>query len=132
MSRPLVEFPDVELVVADWLNDVLDFDVGVPVPARYQPALHGTFLRIRGDGAPTQVRGLTSSESVALVAYAVDSPTAKAAALRAQAYACAGPWPSEIANVDTLTGVLATRDQATNAELASVTIRVVTRAVPVT
>jgi hypothetical protein len=40
----------------------------------------------------------------------------------------AGPWPDEIGNVRTLTGVLATRDPISHAEIASFTVRVNTRA----
>lgn len=128
MAEP-VTYPDVERLVRDYLAARLDASVGVGVPATWtaqsgphvQVALDGSFLRDHPAAAHCTVR---------LVAWAASTTAAKALVQEAQGWLLAHPGGGGIATTRPLTGLIPGRDSRTGAEIASVTVRVTIRAVP--
>lgn len=125
-----VTYPDVERLTVDYLTPLLDASVGVGVPGSWTPssgdhvqvALDGTFLPDHPVGARCTVR---------LVAWSSTTTKAKALVQLAQGWLLAHPGGDEIAGTRPLTGLIPGRDARTGAEIASVTVRVTVRSVPI-
>lgn len=121
---------DVERLVVDYLTDLLgDVTVAVGVPTDWTPA-STPHLEVASDGIPTQQWPIVDFATIRLVARAASTTAAKALCARAHGRLCACPGTNEIYGTTSLTGVLPARDPDTHAELASATVRVAVRTIP--
>lgn len=132
--KPLAVFPDAERATVDLLTALLDewapdFTCGVGVPPDWTPA-SPTHVRVAWDGTPVLEHPVVAHATVRLVAYAATTTEAKAAVAVAQGLLLAHAGGDGVAAVHELTGVLPAHDPATAAEIASVTVRITVRSVP--
>jgi len=129
MTRLAVQYPDVERLVVDYLDELIpDADCGVQVPADWETGVSDTpHVQVVLDGTPRVDHPVTAHPTVRLVARASSTTAAKELATRAQGHLCAHPGGGGIASTVPLTGVLPARDPSTNAEIASTTTRVIVR-----
>lgn len=130
--RPLVQMPDAEKETRALLADLLDGPtVSVGVPQGWTPA-SGSHVEVAWDGTPSMEWPVSADATIRLVARAASTSAAKALCAEAQGRLVAYMGDDVIARIRPLTGVLPARDPATNAELASCTVRVTVRSQPIT
>lgn len=135
MTFPAVVFPDVERPLVPRLQDAFDdlgesVTVAVGVPTEWMPT-DPPHIEVAWDGTPVIRRQIVAFATVRLVARARTTTEAKRLAALAQGLLCSLDHDDVITGVLPLTGVLATRDTHTNAELASTTSRVTVRSAPI-
>lgn len=133
MTPPAVTYPDPERVVRDYLDTVIaDATIGVGVPSSWTKA-SGNHLQVATDGMFLgRTHPVYGEATIRLVAWSASPTQAKELAQRAQGLLLAHPGTGDITRTRPLTGLLPARDEQTNAELASVTVRVTLRSVPIT
>lgn len=132
MAKTAVTYPDPERVVKDYLDPLIaDATVGIGVPSSWTSA-SGEHLQVAADGSfLSGTHPVYTEATVRLVAWS-DSPTAaKELVQRAQGLLLAHPGTGSISRTRPLTGLVPARDDQTNAEIASVTVRVTLRSVPI-
>lgn len=130
MKAP-VTFPDPEREVRDFLAPLLPgVTVMVGVPADWTPKA-GPHLQVATDGMFMAGYPVYGEATVRLVAWAASPTEAKRLAQLAQGHLLAHPGGGTIARTRPLVGLLPSRDFQTNAETASVTVRVSLRSVPI-
>ena len=130
--KPLVTFPDPERVVRDFLDAAIDdATVGVGVPANWVKDTSGPHLQVSTDGMFMANFPVAGEATIRIVAWAASPTAAKALAQRAQGYLLAHDGTGDIARTRPLTGLLPARDEQTNAEIASISVRVTLRSIPI-
>jgi len=120
--------PDAERVTIDYLTAALaarsqDVTVGVGIPTTWTTATK-PHVQIALDGTPIVEYPILWRASVRITAWSSSTTTAKALAALCEALMCSHPGSATVASVQSLTGVLPTRDPDTGAQLASVSVRV--------
>lgn len=137
MSKPLVAPPDAERVTIDYLTSELDArgestPTGVNVPHDWT-AKSGDYLQVALDGTPTVNYPALWVATVRVTAWSASTTKAKRLAGLAQAILLAHPGDRAAGVAGCLpgTGVLPTRDPKTKAALASITVRMKLRGLPV-
>jgi hypothetical protein len=124
MSKPLVDYPDPEHVVVDYLADQLVETVGVGVPdthTRTSPA----HLQVAVDGQ-TWEHPIRTSALIRLTAWAPTRTEAKALCAEAVGLLLSQQqWPAR-----PVSGPIPTRDPDTGTELATASLRVGMRTTP--
>lgn len=133
MSKLAVTYPDPERVVRDYLDSVIaDATVGVGVPAGWTKTSPQPHVQVSTDGMfLTRTHPVYGEATIRLVAWSSSPTTAKELVQRAQGLLLAHPGTGSIARTRPLVGVLPSRDEQTNAEIASVTVRVTLRSIPI-
>ena len=126
--KPLAVPPDAERVTIDYLTAALatrsqDVTVGVDIPTTWTTATK-PHVQIGWDGTPEVQYPILWRASVRITAWSSSTTTAKALAALCEALMCSHPGSAQVASVQSLTGVLPTRDPDTGAQLASVSVRV--------
>jgi len=126
--KPLATAPDVERVVIDYLTTALaahgqDVTCGVNVPTTWATGTK-PHVQVGWDGTPEVQYPILWRTSVRITAWSSSTTTAKALAALCEALMCSHPGSATVASVQSLTGVLPTRDPDTGAQLASVSVRV--------
>lgn len=125
-------FPDPERVVRDYLDTVInDATIGVGVPSSWT-AGSTPHVQVSTDGMFMENWPVAGEATIRLVAWAASPTAAKALAQRAQGYLLAHDGVGDIARTRPLVGLLPARDEQTGAEIASVTVRVTLRSIPIT
>ena len=120
---------DIAPAIKDWLNDRLDAEVRLNVPAKWKPA-DGALLIIADDGGPT-MWPVKSMHTIRMTAYAAGRTEARAIAALAAGLLGDGR-PTGVHSVDSDMGtILDARDESTGAVLASVLITAHARTVEV-
>lgn len=125
-------FPDPERVVRDYLDTVLTETVGVGVPTNWVKGSSDPHVQTSLDGMFMASWPVAGEATIRLVAWATSPTAAKELAQRAQGYLLAHDGTGQIARTRPLTGLLPARDEQTGAEIASVTVRVTLRSIPIT
>ena len=127
-----VTYPDPERVVRDYLAAVMgdQATVGIGVPGDWTPSA-GPHLQVATDGMFMAGHPVYGEATVRIVAWAASPTEAKRLAQLAQGHLLAHPGDGTIARTRPLVGLLPSRDFQTNAETASVTVRVSLRSVPI-
>lgn len=130
--KPAVTYPDPERVVRDYLDAVTDdATVRIGVPSSWTSE-SGTHIQVACDGMfLANTHPVYAVATIRLVAWDASPTTAKAAVQRAQGRLLAHPGTGDIARTRPLTGLVPARDDQTNAEIASVTVRVTLRSIPI-
>lgn len=133
--RPQVTIPDVEPLIVDLLTVLIadageDVSVGVGLPDDWKPASRA-HLEVSWDGTPDEAWPIAFHPTVRIIAHASSTGEAKRLAGLAQGLLCAHGGGSGITGIQPLTGVLPAQDPTTKAELASVSLRVTVRSVPI-
>lgn len=133
--KPAVTYPDAEHLVADFMVAALadvgeDATVKVGIPADWTPT-SGDHLRIVSDGTPGGTWPISAKTSVRMVAWSASPSGAKRLAALAQGLLLAHPGGDGIVSARFLSGVLATRDDQTHADIAMTTSQVTLRSVPI-
>lgn len=129
-------FPDVERLVKDLLATLIadhepDVTVGVGVPTGWtseSPA----HLEVAWDGTPDQTPPIVAHPTVRIIARSASTTEAKRLAALAQGLLLAHGGGQGITGIRPLAGVLPARDPSTQAELASISVRVTVRSEPIT
>jgi len=126
--KPLAVAPDTERIVVDLLTAALavrgqDVTVGVVIPDTWTTAMK-PHVQVALDGTPDVRYPHSSAATIRVTAWATATTTAKALAELCQGLLLSYPGGSDVASIRPLTGVLPTRDPDTNAQLASITVRV--------
>jgi hypothetical protein len=134
MTRPQVTFPDAQRAVVDLLTELLDdagetVTVAVGVPNGWKPGTT-SHLEVASDGTPDQTWPVVAYPTIRIVARASTTTEAKRLAALAEGLLVAYGGGDTISTIRPLTGVLPARDDQTNAEIASVTLRVAVRSEP--
>lgn len=126
--------PDVQQRIVDLLTAELD-DIGqdatvsVGVPTDWAPS-SSEHIEVAWDGTPELTWPVAIFPTVRLVARAHSTSAAKRLASLAQGLLAAYGGGDDITSIRPLTGVLPARDPETEAEIASVTMRVAVRSEP--
>lgn len=128
MSKPLAVPPDAERVVIDYLTSTLaalgnDVTVGLNIPSAWVAGTKA-HVQVGLDGTPSIEYPILWRASVRVTCWHASTTAAKSLAAMCQALLCAHLGSSQVASVQSLTGVLPTRDPDTGAQLASVSVRV--------
>ena len=130
-----VTFPDAELVTKNLLRDLMalhepEVTVAVGVPTDWTPA-SPAHLQVVWDGTPLRTHPVIAHATVRVVARATTTSEAKRLAGLAEGLLLAHGGGDGIASIRPLAGVLAARDPETRAELASISVRVTVRSIPI-
>lgn len=123
--------PDIEKAVRVLLGSVTPppITVGIGVPAGWA-AGSPPHLQIGWDGTTLGRRRLTARALVRVTAWSTSTSTSKGLALDAEARLCAHDGSGVLAMVRSATGLIPARDVASGAELASFTVHVTARTIP--
>lgn len=132
MSKILATLPDPERVVKDFLDTVLTETVGIGVPTTWVKGTSAPHVQVSTDGMFMESWPVAGEATIRLVAWAAGPTSAKELAQRAMGYLLAHEGSTTIARTRPLTGLLPARDEQTGAEIASVTVRVTLRSIPIT
>lgn len=130
----LAQSPDVEQAVVDYLTLALaaraqTCTVGVAVPSTWQ-AGSTPFVQVMLAGTPTVKYPILAHASVQVTCWATNTSTAKALALLCEGLLLSYMGDHRIAQIRSISGLLATRDSATQAQLAGIVVRVTARYQP--
>lgn len=134
MAKPLVAPPDPERLIVDLLTGLLasrgeDVTVGVEVPSTWTTG-QKPHVQVALDGTPTVQYPVLWVATMRVTSWA-DGPTeAKDRANLCQALLLAHTGADGLAGCLPGTGVLPARDNATDAALASITVRAKLRGLP--
>lgn len=133
MSDP-VSYPDVEVLVKDYLAAALpdyvgDVTVGVGVPSDWKKSSL-PHVQVASDGFVRFDHRCVARAQIRLVAWSTSTSASKALAVAALAVLESHPGGGGVASVQPFTGALPARDDATGAELASCSARVIVRSIP--
>jgi hypothetical protein len=132
VAKVLVTYPDPERLVRDYLDSVIaDATVGIGVPSTWTKA-SGNHLQVATDGMFMDSYPVGGEATMRLTAWSASPTQAKELVQRAQGYLLAHPGTGGIVSTRPLVGLLPARDEQTNAELATVTVRVTVRSVLIT
>lgn len=135
MTKPAVTFPDVELLVVDYLDANLAAPTsGVTIGRKLPPGWTTAgpdHLQILSDGTPTLNHPVTASTTIRLLAWSSSPTDAKALTRIAQGVLCAHPGGDGVVNVRALTGEQPGFDPEHQAALAASTCRVTVRSIPI-
>lgn len=130
MTKLLVTYPDPERAVRDYLASVItEATVGVGVPSNWTKG-SGPHVQVATDGMFLS-HPVSGEATIRLVAWASGPTTAKRIVQLAQGHLLAHPGTGPIARTRPLVGLLPARDEQTGAEIASVTVRVTVRSIPI-
>lgn len=134
--KPAVTYPDPERVTVDLLASMLDayepdVTVGVALPGDWNVDSSQPHVQVVCDGTPRLEHPVVVWPTVRLVAWARTTSRAKALVMLAQGLLCSHTGGADIAAIHPLTGVLPARDTDRRAELASATVSVALRSVPI-
>jgi len=126
--KPLATAPDAERLVVDYLTAALagraqDVTVGTVVPSTWTAGTKA-HIQVGLDGTPVVQYPILASASVRVTAWHTSTTTAKTLAALCEGLLCSHPGSAQIGSVQSLTGVLPTRDPDTGAQLASISVRV--------
>jgi len=129
MTRPLVTYPDPERAIVDYLTAALadageTVTVGVGVPHAWKPK-DRPHVSVAWDGTPWSRRFVAIRAAMRITVRAATTTEAKRIALLAEGLLHARP------GVRPQLGVMPTRDEDTDAELAWFTVGVLTRSTPI-
>lgn len=127
--RPVVTYPDVERQAVDDLDDALGdlgetVTVGIGVPTDWTPG-DTTHAQVALDGTPRDLHPVAQQSTIRVTVWASGPTEAKRVANLAHGLLLALP------SYKRLTGLLATRDPQTRADLASFTVRANVRSTPI-
>lgn len=126
--KPIAFQADPEPLVVDLLATLIDDTVGVgPPPDDWNVDTSAPYVGVFLDGTPEGVTFVSQRATVRVVAFAKHTGTAKDIALTAQALLLAHTGGDGIVSIQSLTGLLPGFDRDLKAEMASVTVRVITR-----
>ena len=125
---PLAVPPDAEHVVIDYLTTALalraqDVTVGVDIPTTWTTTTK-PHVQVALDGTPRLTYPVTAAATVRITAWSASTTTAKGLVSLCMGLMLSHPGDINIGSVQSLTGVLPTRDPDSGAQLASVTVRV--------
>ena len=130
MNAPLA-FPDPEKAVRTLLSTLIappaTVAIGVPTTWTADADPH---LQVSWDGTRVPTHRLIAHALIRVTAWATSTSTAKALALDAEARLCAHDGTGAISTIRPATGVMPARDPDTRAELASFSVRVTFRSIP--
>lgn len=132
MIEPAVTYPDVEVLVKDYLAEHLpdfigDVTVGVGVPTEWVKSESASHVQVASDGFVRFDDRCVARAAIRLVAWSNGTSESKALASLALGVLCSHGGGAGIVNARPFTGPLPSRDTATGAELAAVTCRVIVR-----
>lgn len=130
-----VTYPDVERETRDLLAELIateepDITVGIGLPADWTAA-SPDHLQVSCDGTPLLDHPIVAHSTVRITAWSASTTRAKELANFALGLLCAHAGSDEIAAILARTGVLPARDPDNRGELASVTVRVSVRSIPI-
>lgn len=135
MTKLAVTYPDVERAVCDLLETLVaphepTVTIGVAVPDDWtiESAAH---LQVVSDGISPRSRPVIARAAVRVVVRAASTTEAKRLAALAEGLLLAHRGGDDISSITPLAGVLPARDPDTNAELASVSVSVTVRSIPI-
>jgi hypothetical protein len=129
--RPVALQADPEPLVADLLATLIDDTVGVgPPPTEWNVDTSDPYVGVFLDGTPEGVTFISQRATVRVVSFAKHTGTAKDLVLAAQAHLLAHAGGDGITSIQSLTGLLPGFDRDLKAEMASITVRVITRTSP--
>lgn len=133
--KPRVMVPDIERLVRALLEQLMDeqgedVTVAVGVPEAWKPS-DTPHLQIAWDGTPTSEMPVVVRGTVRIIARARSTSEAKRLAALAEGLLVAHGGGAGITGIHALAGVLPARDPDTQAELASVSLRVTVRTIPI-
>jgi len=126
--KPLAVPPDAERVIVDFLTAALaaraqDVTVGVDLPTTWTTTTK-PHVQVALDGTPSVTYPILWRASVRVTAWASGTTAVKALAALCEGLLLSHSGSVQVASVQSLTGVLPTRDPDTGAQLASVSVRV--------
>lgn len=129
MSKPRVTYPDVEIMVVDFLTPLFsDLTVGIPVPAEWVKTKAGeagspNHIQVAVDATDMRNHPVSASSVVRITVWAQSATMAKSTANTVQS------WLTSTAEFacEPLTGIVGTLDPDTRADLATFTVRVSVR-----
>lgn len=123
--------PDVEKAARALLAELTDppTTVGIGVPQAWTPE-SPPHLQVGWDGTRTPPHRIVSRALIRVTAWASSTSTAKDLALVAEARLCAHDGTGPISTIRPATGLLPARDPDTGAELASFTVSMTVRSIP--
>lgn len=131
-----VVYPDASALTAELLADeiaIYEPDVNVvnePIRGARPEYSHET-IEVAWDGTPLVAHPVVEHATIRVTAWALTRARAIELVSLAQGLLLAHAGGMGIARIGALTGVLPARDPVTNAELASVTVRVSVRSQPI-
>lgn len=133
-SGLVVTYPDPERLTIDILTAALELyvplvTVQLGAPTNWRPEL-GSFVQVDLDGVPIMDHPIAMHATVRLVAHASTTDDAKELILLAQGLLLAHPGGQGVTRYRSLTGLFPATDPATEAELASITVRATVRSIP--
>lgn len=133
--RPRVMVPDIERLLRDLLAELMEeqgesvtVEVGVPADWTPESAAH---LEVAWDGTPASSMPVVARGTARIIARAQTTSEAKRLASLAEGLLLAYEGGEGITAIYELAGVLPARDPDTQAELASVSVRVTVRTIPI-
>jgi hypothetical protein len=124
LARP----PRAETVVIDYLTAALaahgqDVTCGEGIPATWSPGTK-PHVQVGHDGTPIVQYPILWRASVRVTAWATATTVAQDLAGLCEALLLCHPGSTSVGSVQSLTGMFPTRDPDTNAQLATVSVRV--------
>lgn len=138
MTRPLVTFADAEVTLKDYLvpllaarSDVMGASCSVgQLPGGWQPRTSPPHVGVMWDGTPEASYPVQARATVRLTTWAAKGTDAKRLCWLVMGLALCHPGGGGVSSVRFLTGPLPARDPESGADLASCTVRVNLRGVP--
>lgn len=133
--KPAVTFPDAERAVVDLLAGLIgphqpDATVGIGVPPGWGTS-SPPHIEVDWDGTPTNFHPVADRPTIRVVVRARTTSEAKRLAQLARGLLLAHTGAGDIARIRPGVGVMPARDPDTKAELASFTLLVTVRAIPI-
>lgn len=132
MTKVLAQLPDAEHAVIVCLTAALiargqSATVGTTVPTTAWASTSVPFVQVALDGTPTVDYPIRAAASVRITAWAYTNTAAKALANLCEGLLLSYGGDRQISEILSLTGCVPSRDTATNAQLATIAVRVVLR-----
>lgn len=133
--KPLRVTPDAERKVRDLLVAPLaakfpTATVGVGVPNTYNPRTSPPYVQVSSDGIPIASFPVSARATMRVCVWSNSTTLSKAIAAYCEGWLLANPSAGGMSGTRQGTGVLATRDADTGAELAYITVGVTFRLIP--
>lgn len=128
----LATAPDAELLIKNYLTTALttrgqDVTVGMILPVGWSTTTtppSKPHVLIALDGTPNVQYPVTAAASIRVTCFAASRTTAKALAALCEGLLLSYIGGSGIASIQSLTGILVTRDPDTNGQMATIAVRV--------